>query len=384
MLDIVYFAAPTSNDILENAAGGSQLIAEGFNQLWEQTLNGGLYAALMKVAQLFALATLTFYMVDLAKSWINQEDMKAMSSWMWPILIIGLMANNGALLRSGTLSARNYINQVNNDILSYTAAGANLETAYNRAVGNMTLKAEVGRAMERCRSMGGSSQDAIQCLQKAEAELKAKSPQLFNGSAPPSGSWELNPLTLFKATADAIGSAIDNPGGAIQKVGAAVWDTAMGGIGDMVTSFVTVILLALNNAYQWCIEFALLLTALLGPMAVGASLLPFGQRAIFAWLSAIMACGIAKLSFNIMVGLCSQLVSNAGENQPMIFLLFVGLLSPLLASALGAGGGMAAMGAMAKGGAIAAEAGLAVATAGSSAVAGRVAAIGAAKAASKN
>ena len=147
-----------------------------------------------------------------------------------------------------------------------------------------------------------------------------------------------------------------------------MWDTAMGGVGEIVTSFVTLILLALNNAYQWCIEFALLLTALLGPMAVGASLLPYGQKAIFAWLSAIMGCGIAKLSFNIMVGLCAQLVSNAEQNQPMIFLLFVGLLSPLLASALGAGGGMAASGAMAKGGEIAAQAGLAVATSGTSAI----------------
>ena len=166
MIEILYFATPTSNDILENAAGGSKLIAEGFNELWTQTLGGGLYAALMKVASLFALATLIFYMVELAKSWLNQEDTKALSSWIWPILVIGLLANNGALLRSSTLSARTYINQINNDILSYTAAGANLETAYNRAVGNMTLKAEVGRAMERCRSLGGSSQDSIQCLQK--------------------------------------------------------------------------------------------------------------------------------------------------------------------------------------------------------------------------
>lgn len=380
MLDIVYFAAPTSNDILENAAAGSQLIAEGFDKLWEQTLNGGLYAALMKVAQLFALATLTFYMVDLAKSWINQEDMKALSSWMWPILIIGLMANNGALLKSGTLSARNYINQINNDILSYTAAGANLETAYNRAIGNMQLKNEVGREMERCRSMGGSSQDAIECLKSAEVKLREKTPQLFKNNPPPSSSWEWNPLDVLTSTASAIANTID-PSGTVTKVGAAVWDTAMGGIGDVVTSFVTVILLALNNAYQWCVEFALLLTALLGPIAVGASLLPFGQKAIFAWLSAIMGVGIAKLSFNIMVGLCAQLVSNAKENQPMIFLLFVGLLSPLLASALGAGGGMAALGAMAKGGQMAAEAGLAVATAGSSAVGSKVGQLAAARAA---
>jgi hypothetical protein len=379
MLNILYFAAPTSTDILENAAAGSQLIAQGFDQLWQQTLDGNLYASLMKTAQMFALATLTFYMVDLAKNWMNQEDMKALSSWIWPILIIGLMANNGALLRSGTLTARNYINQVNNDLLNYTAAGANLETAFNRAVGSISLKAEAGREMERCRSMGGSSQQAADCLQAAEAKLKAKAPEFFKGSPPPAGDNAWNPLEDIGNAAGNFISQIPIVGG-VAKAGAAVWDTAMGGVGELVTAFVTVILLALNSAYQWCVEFALLLTALLGPIAVGSSLLPYGQKAIFAWMSAIIGVGIAKLSFNIICGLCAQLVSNAQANQPMIFLLFVGLLSPLLASALGAGGGMAAMGAIAKGGAMAFEVGAAVATAGSSAVAGRATAIVASKA----
>ena len=362
MLDLI-LAAPTSTDILENAAAGSQLIAEGFDQLWEQTLNGGLYAALMEVAQLFALATLCFYMVDLAKNFINQEDMKALSSWIWPIMIIALMANNGALLRSGTLTARNYINKINNDVLEYAAAGANLETAYNRAIGNAKLREEVGREIERCRTLGGAAQDAIDCLNSAETRLMAKAPQLFKGDAPPDGSWELNEVGKLGELADAIGGAIADPGGAINDA----WDSAMGGVGQLVTSFITSILLALTNAYQWCVEFALLLTALLGPIAVGSSLLPFGQKTIFAWMSAIFGVGIAKLSFNIIVGLCAQLVSNAQANQPMIFLLFVGLLSPLLASALGTGGGIAAMGAIAKGGQIATEAGLTVATAGASA-----------------
>ena len=207
MIDLV-FAAPTTTDILENAAAGSELIAKGFDKLWDQTLNGGLYAALMKVAQLFALATLTFYMVDLAKSFLNQEDMKALSSWISPILIIGLMADNGALLRSGTLTTRDYINKINNDVLEVTAAGANLETSYNRAVGNMTLKKEVGREMERCRSLGGASQDTINCLRNAEAQLKAKAPQFFKNDPPPASSWEWSPLDSLKSFGDSLASKL--------------------------------------------------------------------------------------------------------------------------------------------------------------------------------
>jgi hypothetical protein len=322
-------------DILENAAAGAQLVAEGFNELWQETLNGSLYGSMCKVGQFFAIATLTLFMVELQKNWINQEDMKALSSWIWPILVIGLLANNGTLLRSGTLAIRGYINTVNSDILEFTAAGANLEVAFNRAVGNIALQQQVGAAMERCRSIPGNTQDSITCLQQAEAELKTSAPDLFKGEAPDSGSWEFNPLQALSDAKDALDDL--SPGQIAEKIGNSITST----IGSMITGFVEVILLALNNAYQWGIEFTMLLTALLGPLAIGGSLLPFGAKPIFAWLTGYFTVGMAKLCFNMIIGLCGQLIANSEQNQPMIFLLFVGLVSPILSSALAAGGGIA-------------------------------------------
>ncbi|MBW4498779.1 MAG: hypothetical protein KME57_04140 [Scytonema hyalinum WJT4-NPBG1] len=322
-------------DILENAAGGAQLVAEGFNELWQETLNGNLYGSMCKVGQFFAIATLTLFMVELGKNWINQEDMKALSSWIWPIIVVGLLTSNGALLRSGTLAIRGYINTVNNDILEFTAAGANLEVAFNRAVANIALQQQVGAAMERCRSIPGNTSDSIACLQRAEAELKTSAPKLFKGEAPDSGSWEFNPLKSLSDAAYALESL--SPGQIAEKIGNSITSA----IGSMITGFVAVILLALNNAYQWGIEFTMLLTALLGPLAVGGSLLPFGAKPIFAWLTGYFSVGMAKLCFNIIIGLCGQLIANSEQNQPMIFLLFVGLVSPILASALAAGGGLA-------------------------------------------
>ncbi|PLZ50114.1 hypothetical protein CBP13_16990, partial [Fischerella thermalis WC441] len=210
-------------DILENAAAGAQLVAEGFNELWQETLNGSLYGSMCKVGQFFAIATLTLFMVELGKNWINQEDMKALSSWIWPILVIGLLANNGTLLRSGTLAIRGYINTVNNDILEFTAAGANLEVAFNRAVGNIALQQQVGAAMERCRSIPGNTQDSINCLQQAEAELKTSAPDLFKGEAPDSGSWEFNPLQALSDAKDALNDL--SPGQIAEKIGNSITST---------------------------------------------------------------------------------------------------------------------------------------------------------------
>jgi hypothetical protein len=347
-------------DILENAAAGAQLVAEGFNELWQETLNGSLYGSMCKVGQFFAIATLTLFMVELGKNWINQEDMKALSSWIWPILVIGLLANNGTLLRSGTLAIRGYINTVNSDILEFTAAGANLEVAFNRAVGNIALQQQVGAAMERCRSIPGNTQDSINCLQQAEAELKTSAPDLFKGEAPDSSSWEFNPLQALSDAKDALNDL--SPGQIAEKIGNSITST----IGSMITGFVAVILLALNNAYQWGIEFTMLLTALLGPLAIGGSLLPFGAKPIFAWLTGYFTVGIAKLCFNIIIGLCGQLIANSEQNQPMIFLLFVGLVSPILASALAAGGGIAVWTGLGKTAAFGSEIAAGIATGGAS------------------
>jgi hypothetical protein len=137
----------------------------------------------------------------------------------------------------------------------------------------------------------------------------------------------------------------------------------------MITGFVAVILLALNNAYQWGIEFTMLLTALLGPLAIGGSLLPFGVKPIFAWLTGYFTVGMAKLCFNIIIGLCGQLIANSQQNQPMIFLLFIGLVSPILASALAAGGGLAVWTGLGKVTAFGAEMAAPIAISGASAAA---------------
>jgi hypothetical protein len=63
----------------------------------------------------------------------------------------------------------------------------------------------------------------------------------------------------------------------------------------------------------------MLLTALLGPLAVGGSLLPVGQKAIFAWLTGFFSVGMIKLCFNIISGLVATMVLNADNNDPMIF-----------------------------------------------------------------
>lgn len=332
-----------AGDLIENASAGASLVAEGFNELWQQTLTGGLYASLCKVGVLFAVASLALFMVQWGKQMINDEEQRAFSELIWPLIVAVLLTNNGSLLANSTLALREYINSVNNYILEYTAADADLRAAYQQALGQAALETAVGNAIQECRSSQLSNEEAIQCLKQARADLEVKFPDIFKDTEGGSylgaaGSWITKSLDkINQAASEAEGDGVFE--GIANKITAA----STAAIGAVVTTFITSLLLALNNAYQWGLELALLLTALIAPLAVGGSLMPIGSKAIVGWLTGFFTVGLAKLSFNIILGLAGQLIATAKASQPMIFLAFIGLVAPFLATGIAAGGGLAVL-----------------------------------------
>ena len=130
------------------------------------------------------------------------------------------------------------------------------------------------------------------------------------------------------------------------------------------------VLVGTQIAFQQAFEISLLLTALLGPLAVGMSLLPVEAKAFVAWVTALFSIGVAKLSLNIVTGVAATLVANAKAGDHFWFLVFSAFLAPTLAMSLAAGGGMAAWSAIVAGQeqatGLAADAAMAVATKGRS------------------
>lgn len=327
-----------AGDLLENAAAGASSLADGFNELWKETLEGGLYASLCKVGVLFAVGSLALFMVQWGKQMLNSEEQRAYSELIWPLIVALLLANNGKVLASSTLALREYVNTVNNYVLEYTAADADLRAAYQQGIGQAAVEAAVGNAIQQCRSAQLSNEEQIECLKRAKAELETKFPDIFKGDKGGGiGGWVLQGLDkIDQAAAEAEEGS--NP---IEGIANKLTAASSAAIGAVVTTLITSILLALNNAYQWGVELALLLTALIGPLAVGGSLMPIGSKAIFGWLTGFFTVAIAKLSFNIIVGLAGQLIATSKASQPMIFLAFIGIVAPLLATGIAAGGGIA-------------------------------------------
>jgi len=302
------FAQATSGQatqIIEDGQLAAETVASAFDQMWQDVIGSGeLYAAIAQLGALFAVATLLLWIAIWAQK-LLEGSYSPIAEVIWPLLVVILLANNGQLLATCTLELRGIINQTNKMVLESTSSSVRLQDAYKQIM-QETGKQDVAQGLvAQCSSIADPAQQKS-CLADAQSQA-----QQMSGSGQTSG---------FQKFLDGIGQAFST---------------------SILTMAVRGWLLAFGIAFQWIVEVSMLLTGLLGPLAVGGTLLPVGQKAIFAWLTGFFSIGIVKLSFNIICGLVATMVVKAGNNDPMIFAFATGILAPILSLVLAAGGGMA-------------------------------------------
>ena len=127
MSKIIAANAFESGELLEGAANMASGVAEGFNELWTETINtgtgaGGVWNSMCTVGILFAVATLAFFMVEWTKNALDGDEKRSYTEFIWVIIVVALLGNNGQLLGQATLGVRNYINNVNQFVLENAAA----------------------------------------------------------------------------------------------------------------------------------------------------------------------------------------------------------------------------------------------------------------------
>ncbi|BAZ40220.1 hypothetical protein NIES4101_61810 [Calothrix sp. NIES-4101] len=294
-----------ASTITEDGVAASQAVAESIDKLWNDVLQGGLYGAIANLGVFFAVGTLLIFIVQWTKEMIDGESSKGFTEIIWTIVVIVLLANNGQPLALATQSLRGIINQTNQTLLASTSASIQLQEAYQQVM----LKTGQGDAIQslvnQCNAIADPTQQT-QCLENAAAQAKEIEANLDSDNRP---EWLKSISDFFNTN--------------IFQLAVRGW------------------LFGFAIAFQWVIEVCMLLTALLGPLAVGGSLLPVGSKAIFAWLTGFFSVGMIKLCFNIISGLIATMVLNADNNDPMIFAFAIGILAPVLSVVLAAGGGMA-------------------------------------------
>jgi len=292
-----------ASTITEDGVAAGEAVAQAMDKLWDDVLGGGLYSAIANLGVFFAIGTLLIFIVQWTREMVDGDNSKAFSEMIWPLVVIILLANNAQPLAIATKGLREIINETNKTLLASTSASIQLQEAYQQVMLKTGNADAIQALIAQCNAIADPTQQA-ECLQNASGQAKEIEAQLDNRPAWLKGFSEFFNTNIFQLTVRG-------------------W------------------LLTFAIAFQWIVEVCMLLTALLGPLAVGGSLLTVGNKAMFAWLTGFFSVGMIKLCFNIISGLVATMVLNAENNDPMIFAFAIGILAPILSVVLAAGGGMA-------------------------------------------
>jgi hypothetical protein len=319
------------NETFDSGAVTARSMAESWDNQWldllQNNTSNNLYGALTNLGIFFAVGTLLFFMMQWLKDVINSEYSRPISGLIWPFIVVLFLSNtgNGSLLSSLTLGVRNLINTVNQQVVST----ADAEQTYQQAL-NMSLAEEVaGSLLRPCQSLNGEQQ--TQCLARASDQIDNLWREYRNLYG--------NRIWIERLENQVISLKLRT--GNISDI------TFNSLLGNTAQTRIKNFLISLQYAFQNLIEATMLLVAALGPLALGASLLPVGGKPIYAWLTGLFAAGITKISFNIIAAVTAAVIINGPAENPnanpdlMWFIIFLGILAPVLSLAVAGAGGFA-------------------------------------------
>ncbi len=329
-----FLAVAGQTELIDQSRKAAQEMAENWDENWTSiiTPDGGLYAALANLGTTFAVCCFFFWGIKIVKDFVDSGSTAFLHELIWPMIVVFFLAGNGAQLANLTIGMRGLLHRTNQELLVQVSNKFSLDEAFQQARNNGVAQAQIGAILQQCQALTGQPQ--ISCLETARVD----SEKIIADNNLEGNLW----TDLTTRIGDAVEQAKNTSGSEILQGVVSNFSAPIGAlIGAANQSIMRVVLVGTQVAFQQAFEISLLMTALLGPIAMGCSLLPVDAKPFVAWITALFSIGIAKLSLNIMTGVAATLVANAGAGDHFWFLLYAAFMAPVLALSLAAGGGMA-------------------------------------------
>lgn len=333
-------AVAGANRILEEGIKTATNVAEAWNRHWLTAFDSALFTTLVYYSGLFAAGALVFFMLQFVKRMVDEDDYSAaLQSMVLALILCGLLANNGYVLAGGVRSLRGVIHNLSNQILEVQLSEVRVKDAIAAAANQGAIMGEIRAQLSQCYGMVGQKQ--IDCLKAANQQVEETL-----GAARSQFPAIENLLGGVQALQRGIQGAVETAEGQLQ--GGDLAGAGTGAIAGFLSGFMGSAFQDVARVFLWAfqwgftniLEIAMLLTGLISPFAVAGAFM-FDGRSLWAWLTGFFAMGLAKVSYNIIVGLAAVVVVNANATDTLGFLVIMSILAPALALALAAGGGMA-------------------------------------------
>jgi hypothetical protein len=330
----------TNQYSVEGAEAVSTLVADAWTYTWQIVMQSGFYSVMANLGALIGLCCLMFFLVNLAKEWLEKESIAwALDKLIFPLVVVFLLANGGGNLAAATMGMRSLINYYNEQVLASFSANLSFEQALSRVADYSSVKTQLEGLRDQCNVLI-NEETLTQCLE-SQAQLANQIVSDYEENHPGEPMW-VGTLRYIRDVyqvdpADPIGSAAR-----LSTAPLVEGIRGIAGLGsDVFLRAIESFLIASQAAFQYVIELSMLVVGMMGPLAVGSSLLPTGTKPLYAWLSGFASLGMCKLSLNIMTGLFALMTVKLGPMDALPNAIVIGVLAPVLAFGIATGGGMA-------------------------------------------
>lgn len=333
----------------EKGTEASESLIRAWDTNWQVMLNFNgstpsgdtLYGIFAELGQFLAVGVLLYILIQYIGR-LN-DGSKVLHEFLIvalpPVFIGILLFNQGTLLAKMTYEYRTMLNGINQIVLERTAIGINIQEAFQEIQRLNGIKSDMSLRLKECEYQVGEAleiclNNQLETLKQDIDDLKANN--FFQFNLIDTLSTAINAAITIRTAADPVASTL------YQSI---TGRTILNFFDGQAKALQLAGMMATMQAYQHMLEVCLLGTAFLGPIFVATMLLPGDAKPFYAWLLAFGAVGMAKLSYNLAVGILVVAIINAPEfavfgDESTVYNAFA-YYAPALASGLAAGGGIA-------------------------------------------
>lgn len=317
-------------DVLTDNIEIARDTAAGWDELWLAIYGRRniLWTSIQQFALFLVSLCFVWFGVKFTSEVLQKRLIPSFQHLLWILVVLSLMANNAALLASGTLGLRNFIDAQTRGILEIQVGRVAMDTAIRDVLITGDVKSQITALLTDCEAKTGTAQ--IDCFNQGGQDAQRIIQNAEQRFGPLSGLarfWQ----RLQQATA----------GGS--RTGQIANPASMVLVGTLLEAGLRLLLKACQWAFTNGVELAMLITGLFGPIAVATSCLPTDFRPLWTWLAGFWGLALVSFSYNVMLGLVATVytLSDLQTYSDVGFLVFIGVIAPFMALALGAGGGFA-------------------------------------------
>jgi hypothetical protein len=333
-------AAERAFKILEGTLNVTQATQDAWAETWTAVLgeDSSLWRTMtQRIAPIICALSLVYLtLTDVTEAARKQSWSELINMFVWPLVIVIMLgANNGQGLAGVAIGLRNIGYELNKILLEAQINDTRLDQAIRTVAMTQSGMSEINMILTECQ--GKVAEEYDECLEINREEID----RIIERAEEQAGG----PLNTLKSVAEFLFTEV-NPAGRFIDTGIGI------ATGDFFREefvpIVKVILMAIQWAFVNTLEAAILLTALVSPLALAASILPLGGKPIVGWLIGYISLLSMQLYYNILVGLIAVIITTSGAETfaDVGFLMFIAIFSPFLSILLASGGGTALFQAM--------------------------------------